>query len=290
MLFAVVVVGRPPLWVILMGFAFIIGEILSGKSNGIPVDFLIAAQPPIPCVHTQAHHSMTTLWIIRRRHILTGNYLITTVQVHSVQCQDVITALWSLMDRLCHGPSISLSSRSVTLFPGAPCVNSSMSGCPGSIEVVRFHFIDWLTIGQEGGHLPMCTGGCWSFSSLANVHIWLNISMTYPVQGSWWLWCFRINWVAKTIWSAKRKMWIVPRISFGFSNLSSYFWISPLPPPRGSSARPCLSTHLCTLRIPLEHQQQQDRIGHLCTAELIQSDSTNQCNRIVLFLIVVLVD
>lgn len=121
MLFAVVVVGRPPLWVILMGFAFIIGEILSGKSNGIPVDFLIAAQPPIPCVHTQAHHSMTTLWIIRRRHILTGNYLITTVQVHSVQCQDVITALWSLMDRLCHGPSISLSSRSVTLFPGAPC-------------------------------------------------------------------------------------------------------------------------------------------------------------------------
>lgn len=34
--------NRPPLWVILMGFAFIIGEILSGKSNGISVDFLIA--------------------------------------------------------------------------------------------------------------------------------------------------------------------------------------------------------------------------------------------------------
>lgn len=40
---------------------------------------------------------------------------------------------------------------------------------------------------------------------------------------------FSINWVAKTIWSAKRKMWIVPRMSFGFSNLSSYFWISSPP-------------------------------------------------------------
>lgn len=130
-------------------------------------------------------------------------------------------------------PSLSLRGLS-HFFLVHHVVNSSMSVCPGSIEVVRFHFIDWLTIGQEEGHLLMCTGGCWSFSSLANVHIWLNMSMTYPVQGSWWLWCFRINWVAKTIWSAKRKMWIVPRMSFGFSNLSSYFWISPLPPPRGS--------------------------------------------------------
>lgn len=63
--------------VILMGFAFIIGEILSGKSNGILVDFLIAAP------------SLTRL--IRRRRILAANYLITT---HFADGRALVNGRW----------------------------------------------------------------------------------------------------------------------------------------------------------------------------------------------------
>lgn len=125
-------------------------------------------------------------------------------------------------------PSLSLRGLSHFFLVHISCVNSSMSGCPGSIEVVRFHFIDWLTIGQEEGHLLHCTGGCWSFSfpAVESTHMTQYVTdASCARKASWWLWCFRINWVAKTIWSAKRKMWIVPRMSFGFSNLSGYFWI-----------------------------------------------------------------
>lgn len=117
---------RPPLWVILMGFAFIIGEILSGKSNGIPVDFLIALYhshhslthwpPPPPAVSQSVSQWVPscTLWIIRRRHILTGNYLIT-LRIAPEKCKCILGRRRSndgfrprdVISRLVFGQSVS---------------------------------------------------------------------------------------------------------------------------------------------------------------------------------------
>lgn len=126
-------------------------------------------------------------------------------------------------------PSLSLSSRSVTLFPGAHIVRQFINEWLPWIDRSSPFSLHWLIAdGSRRGAFTYFTGGCSSLAvPVESTHMTQYVTdASCARKGSWWLWCFRINWVAKTIWSAKRKMWIVPRMSFGFSNLSSYFWIS----------------------------------------------------------------